>query len=255
MVSALVLIPVAIGAALAGGLVFSGLVALIALGMAAEFGRLLEGRHGRAHPLRPALALLPALVFGMAGLFGLAAGGLLAGAGLVLTLPGARGPARIWMAAGVLCLGAPALALQWMRAVPEAGQGYVLSLFALVWAADSFAWLAGRVIGGPQLLPAISPNKTWAGLLGGTLAGALAGLAALGLAGRPELPPAGLAGVAGALAFTALWGDIAESALKRHFGVKDSGHLIPGHGGLLDRLDSLAAAGLLAVGLLLLHGG
>ncbi len=126
-----------------------------------------------------------------------------------------------------------ALALVWLRADPVAGRANVLMVLVAVWASDIGAYLAGRLIGGARLAPRISPGKTWSGAAGGLLAAAAAGAAI----GR------GHGALAGALlSVLAQAGDLAESAAKRRAGVKDSGALIPGHGGLLDRLDGLLAA-------------
>ncbi|HXP12806.1 MAG TPA: phosphatidate cytidylyltransferase, partial [Stellaceae bacterium] len=119
-------------------------------------------------------------------------------------------------------------------------------LLALVWASDIAAYAVGRALGGPKLAPRLSPNKTWAGFFGG-LAGA--GLVGVASASITHAPAALLLPVSLALGLAAQAGDLLESLAKRHYGVKDAGQLIPGHGGLLDRIDSLLAAAL-ALGLL-----
>lgn len=147
------------------------------------------------------------------------------------------------LAAGTLYCGIPAFALVLLR-----DQGIVPTLWAmgLVWATDIGAYFAGRAIGGPKLAPAVSPNKTWAGLIGGVIAAGLFGLA-LTHWGLPLL----FAEASCVLAILAQIGDLYESALKRRAGVKDSGTILPGHGGVLDRLDGLVpvapAAALLVV--------
>ncbi len=146
----------------------------------------------------------------------------------------------LWLAAGVLYIGLAGIALIELRHDNEAGRANVLFLFAVVWASDSGAYLAGRLLGGPKLAPAISPGKTWAGSAGGLVASVLAGLAvaaavAPGALGR-------VAAVAVILGVATQAGDLLESAIKRHFKVKDTSSLIPGHGGLLDRLDGVLAA-------------
>lgn len=160
---------------------------------------------------------------------------LLAGALAVLALT--RGAP--WLTAGTLYLGLPCVALVWLRHDPAMGREVVIWLFAVVWAADIGAYAAGRLIGGPRLAPRISPSKTWAGFFGGI---GLAAVTSVALAGTES--PASLwlpAGLGVLLGVTAQAGDLGESWVKRRFGVKDAGRLIPGHGGLLDRVDALLA--------------
>lgn len=154
------------------------------------------------------------------------------------------------LAAGTCVIWAAAAALIWLRA-GSYGLGNVLFLLALVWATDIGAYLTGRAFGGPRLAPRISPGKTWAGAIGGLVFAACAGVAAAAISGS------GIAlaiAVALGLSIIAQAGDLAESAMKRRFGVKDSGHLIPGHGGLLDRLDSTLAVALAGALLAFLRG-
>jgi phosphatidate cytidylyltransferase len=128
-----------------------------------------------------------------------------------------------------------------LRADPVAGRANMMFVLLVVWASDVGAYLAGRKIGGPRLAPRISPGKTWAGAAGGLIAAVAVGLIVARLASGPTA--LGLAAlVAAVLSIIGQAGDLAESALKRHFGVKDSGRLIPGHGGLLDRLDAALTA-------------
>lgn len=143
---------------------------------------------------------------------------------------------------GVLYIAAPCLALTWLRATPE-GFRWTVLLFVVTWSADIFAFLVGSVLKGPKLWPRFSPNKTWSGFLGG-LIGAMGSAMAVVTVSRmsPGLPAAAAIGLGGGLATMA--GDLWESMLKRRFGVKDSGDLIPGHGGLLDRVDGLMFAAL-----------
>ena len=148
--------------------------------------------------------------------------------------PPARGGGKIL--AGIPYFAPGIIALLWLRADDVVGRGNLLFLIAIVWASDIGAYAAGRLIGGPKLAPAISPGKTWSGAVGGLLA-ALA-VAAL-FPGGPSWR--GLA-VAALLGVASQAGDLLESAIKRGFGVKDSGRSIPGHGGLLDRIDGLLAA-------------
>lgn len=144
----------------------------------------------------------------------------------------------LWLVLGTLYIGGGCLAFLWLRNVPAEGRNLVFWLLAVVWATDIGAYFAGRGIGGPRLAPRISPNKTWAGLFGGMLAAGLVGVLAAGFLGRE----ATLLVVGGmVLALIAQGGDLLESWTKRHFGVKDSSHIIPGHGGILDRVDGLLA--------------
>ena len=152
-------------------------------------------------------------------------------------------PKRRWpvLAAGVICIAPGTIALIWLR-TGAAGLANVLFVLLVVWAGDIGAYLAGRAFGGPRLAPRISPGKTWSGAGGGLLAAmavAFAFAVSLGPAWR-ALP------VAAILSVAAQGGDLMESAIKRGFGVKDSGHLIPGHGGVLDRIDALLTAAPLA---------
>ena len=162
-------------------------------------------------------------------------------AGLVILLVSAvlmwRLSRRLLLASGVLYVGLAIVALIWLRGWPGTdGRTAVFFLVLVVWGSDIGAYVAGRLIGGPKLAPALSPAKTWSGAAGGLVAAMLVGEA---VAGHVTL---GTAVFAGLLAIVCQAGDLLESAIKRHVGVKDSGRLIPGHGGLLDRLDGLLAA-------------
>jgi phosphatidate cytidylyltransferase len=129
-----------------------------------------------------------------------------------------------------------------LRGETHAGMLTLMWLLVVVWAADICAYFAGRLIGGPKLAPRISPKKTWAGLWGAVVGAAAAGLVMGYWIGSPRFLVLGVLG--GVLAIIEQLGDLFESALKRHYGVKDSGRLIPGHGGVLDRVDGLVAAAL-----------
>ncbi len=144
-----------------------------------------------------------------------------------------------WLAAGVLYIGLPSVALIALRDDPEAGRQTVYWLLGVVWASDIGAYITGRTIGGPKLAPRISPGKTWAGFWGGVACAGLVGVIVAAVLGMAELWP--LALFSCTLGAIAQGGDLFESWIKRRFGVKDSGNLIPGHGGLLDRVDALIA--------------
>lgn len=141
---------------------------------------------------------------------------------------------------GVYILAASASLLQVRDA--EAGRFIVFFLFGAVWLADTGAYLFGSLIGGPRLAPRISPNKTWAGLIGALAASAVSGSLFFGI--FPDVSPIKLALIGALAGFVSQLGDLAESFAKRRFGVKDSGAVIPGHGGVLDRIDGLLAASL-----------
>jgi len=170
-----------------------------------------------------------------------------------LSAAGVRPRPLIWSVSGVAYIALPCLALIWLRGQAEAGRISVLWLVLSVWATDIGAYIAGRLIGGPKLAPRISPNKTWAGLGGGMAGAALVGVGTAWMTGLASMPALALAGLALAVAEQA--GDLVESAWKRHFHVKDSGSLIPGHGGLLDRVDGLLFVALGAAMMALLNRG
>jgi phosphatidate cytidylyltransferase len=159
----------------------------------------------------------------------------------------ARAERRIWVAAGVLYAGALLTAPILLRRDAELGLVAILFLFALVWATDIAGYFTGRAFGGPKLAPSISPNKTWSGAIGGVIGGMLAAGAIAALAGIGNLPAIAL--VAFGLSAAAQVGDLFESAIKRRFGAKDAGRLIPGHGGVMDRLDGFIAAAAVAMAL------
>jgi phosphatidate cytidylyltransferase len=144
------------------------------------------------------------------------------------------------LAFGVPYLGLAAVALPWLRADPEVGLRNTLFVLAIVWSSDIGAYMVGRLLGGPKLAPAVSPGKTWSGAAGGLLSAVLGGTA-VAACSAPEISAFHVIGPAMVLGVISQAGDLLESAIKRHFGVKDSGRIIPGHGGLLDRLDALLA--------------
>jgi phosphatidate cytidylyltransferase len=144
-----------------------------------------------------------------------------------------------WTALGALWVALPCVSLLWLAGEGQTGRATLLWVLAVVWATDIGAYTIGKRLGGPRLAPRWSPRKTWAGLGGGMLCAASTGWATAGWLGvSPALP---LVVVSAGLAIVEQFGDLAESAAKRRFGVKDSSGLIPGHGGLLDRLDGLLA--------------
>jgi phosphatidate cytidylyltransferase len=195
----------------------------------------------------PAVVAVAAVCSGT-GLAGLGLLLVVAGAAAALVLvprygvPPAMRPTRhrLALAFGVPYLGMTAVALPWLRDDPVEGLANTVFILFLIWAADVGAYLLGRLVGGPKLAPAISPGKTWSGTIGGLAAAALTGLATAACLSTGYSASHGI-GLAIVLGIISQAGDLLESGLKRHFGVKDSGRIIPGHGGLLDRLDSLLA--------------
>ena len=148
-----------------------------------------------------------------------------------------RSPAAVWMPVGVVYIAAAGLGLLYLRDRPEDGWQTVFWLLAVVAATDTGGLVAGRTIGGPKLAPVVSPNKTWSGLAGAMLAAGVVGAVAGWLWPGRDILMLALASLG--LALVAQAGDLFESRLKRRFGAKDSGGLIPGHGGLLDRADGV----------------
>jgi phosphatidate cytidylyltransferase len=145
-----------------------------------------------------------------------------------------------WAAGGVIYAAILGVSLMAIRVDPLNGIAAVFFVFAIVWGADTGAYAAGRTFGGPKLWPRVSPKKTWSGLIGGTIAGVAAGLIVVVIAGGGI--HAATIVVAVVLALLSAAGDLFESAVKRHFGVKDASNLIPGHGGVMDRVDGLLVA-------------
>lgn len=238
VVSALVLGAVALVALWQGGWLFSALVAAAVGILFLEWCVMqkvgqswrLAGLAVLACVIVLAQLVRPGLAFVVLG------GGILILMLAMMAKGGMAGRKHRWLGSGLLYAGLPALAFIWLRQQPDGFQ-LLLWTMAIVWATDILAYFTGRRMGGAKLAPAISPNKTWSGLLGG-MAGAAAASAALAASfwGAPFL----LFLLAGALlAIVAQSGDLFESWLKRRAGVKDSGHLIPGHGGMMDRVDGL----------------
>jgi phosphatidate cytidylyltransferase len=239
--SAAILAPLALVCLWFGGIAFALLIAVGAIGMALEWVRLCAERPGRPPALALAAGILAAMTATVAGLPLAALLALFVAATLGLCLARAAGRSGL-IAAGVPYIGLAAVALLWLRDDPAAGRADLIFLVLVVWSSDIGAYLVGRWIGGPRLAPRISPGKTWSGAAGGLIGGCLCGLAVAHLFVAPSAAPHVIA-VAALLGIVAQAGDLLESQMKRHFGVKDSGRTIPGHGGLLDRMDGLLTAG------------
>jgi phosphatidate cytidylyltransferase len=236
--SALLLAPIACAGIWFGAPLLVPLLAVVSAIMCWEWGRLVGRSQSRADDLAmAAVGSLPVLVSGFGAIeWGAAVGAaLLAGQQILAPAPQQR---PIWTMLGLAWIVLPCMAFCWLRALPD-GLAITVLIVAIVWSVDIGAYVVGRSIGGPRLAPQISPNKTWAGLLGGIAAAMFAGwLVAL----LWHYPGAGTVTLgSGALAVIEQMGDMAESYAKRRFGVKDSSSLIPGHGGMLDRLDGMLA--------------
>jgi len=249
--SALVLVPLALGAAYLGGWPFAVLWGLAAMVVLWEWNSLVAGSDQRIVLTTggASLALATALMLtghSLAAVIVLAISTL----GVASLAPAKR---RTWIAAGVPYAGALGVAPIVLRS--DNGEGFlaIIFLFAVVWTTDIAAYFAGRAIGGPKLMPRVSPNKTWSGAIGGTLAAVVVALALAKVTALTGL--FAIAMLAVILSVCAQGGDLFESFLKRRFGAKDSGHLIPGHGGLMDRLDGFVTASVVAALIGLLRGG
>ena len=261
VLSAIILAPVAVAVVWLGGVFWSVLIILAAAGLACEWVLLCGCRLTTAPGLAVPLAMiavgvvaaervawaLPILALTCAAIWAIAR-----------TTPSPDSRRPISLAAGAIYIGITCIALIWLRHDGLAGLPNILFLLLVVWASDVGAYLAGRLLGGPRLAPRISPGKTWAGAGGGLLAAVAMGYIvamcfALSSGGVARLSWR-VALVAIVLGVAAQLGDLLESAIKRRFGVKDSGRLIPGHGGLFDRLDGFLTAGPLAALLALALG-
>jgi phosphatidate cytidylyltransferase len=246
--SAAVLAPVAIAAAYVGGWAFLIVCAIAAAAVLWEW-TMLVARSAEPRILAPGLAAL-AVATGLIGateptaaIEAIAIGALLVG-GLVAFWPRCELPS-VWAAGGVIYAGVVLLSPTLLRNDPQSGFQALLFLFAVVWTTDIFAYLIGRKLGGPLLWPRLSPNKTWSGAIGGLVGGVAAGIAVAYASGGTRGAVAGV--LALVLSVVAQGGDLFESAIKRRFGVKDTSSLIPGHGGVMDRLDGFLVAALAAV--------
>jgi phosphatidate cytidylyltransferase len=240
IVAALVLAPLAIALAYAGGWMWASLVTLAAIGLFAEWLMVVGAS---VHVGAMVSGMIALVVIGVCLAFGWIKAALLFGilglAWIALLASDKRG----WAATGLLYAAAALVGSVLVRQDPANGFLALMFVLLIVWVTDIGGYFAGRGIGGPKLWPRVSPKKTWAGAIGG-FGGSLivaAGFAAFGLGKAGPLLSLGAV-----LSVASQLGDLFESAVKRRFGVKDSSQLIPGHGGLMDRLDGFVAAIVLA---------
>jgi phosphatidate cytidylyltransferase len=246
---AVVLIPLAVAIAYAGGWLWATLVTLAAIGLFLEWLTVV-GLAGATRVSGPGVVALAIAGFCLAiGRMDVALIVLAIGLVVAVSIAPER---RNWVAAGFLYAAAAEIASVLVRLDPVKGFAALMFVLLIVWVTDSGGYFAGRGIGGPKLWPKVSPKKTWAGAAGGFAASlaVAAGFAAFGLGNTGPLLM-----LSAVLSVVSQLGDLFESAVKRRFGVKDSGHIIPGHGGLMDRLDGFVAAVVVAALFGFLRGG
>jgi len=240
IVSALVMLPIAIFIILQGGIIYSLFVALLTVLILYEWNGICEGKaFNAAFILQSLLSLMLIYAFYQGQYFTPYA--YLAGAGLLVVSCLYYKIKLHFALAGLAYALLPAASLLWLRQYSDQGGWIVLWVMIIVWSMDTGAYFAGKNIGGPKMAPRISPNKTWAGLIGGTVVAVITGLIAA-FYFNFEYDWMALAAAAALLAIWSQIGDLAESAVKRHFNVKDSGAIIPGHGGIMDRVDGVVFA-------------
>ena len=240
VLSAIVLMAVALVSVWQGGLVFDLIWLGAALAVGCEWQNLIAAPNPRLRFFLVALGLVASAYFAGKAWFGTACS-ILGGCGLALALAAGRGR-RIWAFAGIIYAGLLLVSAAVLHGSSEYGARSIVWLFATVWGTDVFAYFGGRLIGGAKLWPKISPSKTWSGTLTGVFAGASLGAVtgAYGLGEPWRALPLFALGLAAAA--VSQGGDIFESWVKRRFGTKDSSGFIPGHGGFMDRLDGFIAA-------------
>ena len=241
VLAGLALAAVVLGLNWAGLSPFSLLVFAIGIVMSWEWSNIVRGTGQDIAFFVHAASTITATFLAAIGFAGLGFAAVLVGAIIIFLMQFGTRP--LISAAGAVYTGVPAIALLWLRGDEPWGFWAILFVFAVVAATDVAAFFCGRIFGGPKLAPSISPNKTWSGILGGVSAASAAGaLFSLATGGQWIT----LAVIGGLLGLVAQAGDLAESALKRAYGVKDASNLIPGHGGFMDRADGIVAAAVAA---------
>ncbi len=238
ILSGVVMATIAIAAAVLGGWWLAGLMLILALSVVHEWFAM-TGCAGKWAAMAAVVAIWIAMSAYTGGiilaLYLLFMGGI---GTAMFSLIRRGGEGGGWAAAGMIYAALPLMALLWIREA-EGGGGALLWLFFVIWSTDTAAFIAGKLIKGPKLAPAISPGKTWSGAVGGLVGATVIGVALASMLSA-EIDRAAVLAVLVSLA--AQVGDLLESGIKRRFGVKDSGQIIPGHGGVMDRLDSLVVA-------------
>jgi phosphatidate cytidylyltransferase len=221
-----------------GAMPFALLVVVVTVLLSWEWGRLIHGREGDMVIGVHAAAAGGAAVLAAFGKVGL--GILLLPIGAILATLLTLGRNSVFSALGVFYVGLPAVSLIWLRSDPQLGLLAVIFVIVVIVTTDTAGFFTGRLMGGPKLWPRVSPNKTWAGMVGALAASSI--VAGLFWFVVPESSAVRLAAIGAILSFVAQAGDLAESTIKRRFGAKDASSLIPGHGGVMDRVDGLVAA-------------
>lgn len=251
LASAVILGPLVLLVIYLGGTAYALLVLVAATLFLWEWLTITKTRETPAVPVIGLATLVILAVLEFAGMPGAALLTLLAGSVAVLAAGGFSRAGR-WGAEGVLYSG---LSLYALLVVRDGSNGLLFTFFLMfvVWATDIFAYFAGRALGGPKLWKRVSPKKTWSGALGGLICATLFGAGVAAVAGSQNLVL--WAGLAAVLSVVSQAGDLLESAIKRRFDVKDSSRLIPGHGGIMDRVDGLVAAAIFAVVIGVVMGG
>lgn len=244
--SAAVLLGIAVGAAILGGVAAGAVAGAFAFVVLYEWVAITGGSSARSVPLAVAVAVATVVT----GLGMVTIAWILVVAVAIVASAYAR---DIWLPAGVFYASALGVNLVAIRVAPEFGLEALIFVLCVVWATDSGAFFAGRTIGGPKLAARISPKKTWAGAIGGLVAALAAGAVAARLLDVPM--SFGLVAVACGLSVSCQLGDLFESWVKRRFDAKDSGNIIPGHGGVMDRVDGLTFAAAAAVAIGTAHAG
>lgn len=251
LISAVILGPLVLLITYWGGTAFALLTLLAATLFLWEWITITGAREAHAATVISLVTLVALAVLEFADLPALGLVALVLGAAATFAVSGFNKAGR-WGAEGVLYSG---LALFSLLVIREGTNGLLFTFFLMfvVWATDIFAYFTGRAFGGPKLWKRVSPKKTWSGAVGGLICAALFGTGVVAFAGAENLVAWAL--LAMVLSIVSQAGDLLESAIKRRFDVKDSSRLIPGHGGIMDRVDGLVAAAIFAVFIGLIAGG
>ncbi|MEM9014329.1 MAG: phosphatidate cytidylyltransferase [Pseudomonadota bacterium] len=239
VITSIILIPSVLISVYFGGRLFSAVVAFACIVMVFEWTRMVERREFSFSFYVIAFSAAVALFVAASGHY-FAAYGICTVGGVASFAAMRRRDGARWASFAAPYIVAPSIALLWLRLDAEQGLALTFLLYAVVWAGDTGAYTFGKLVGGPKVSPILSPAKTWAGIVGGVIAGGLAGIGV----GHFYVggPVVAAFFVGGSLGAASVIGDMVESAFKRSFGVKDISGFIPGHGGALDRMDGMIFA-------------